>query len=423
MENNIKEYGSFDSRVVALNEAYKNGDSRTVRFLIDNFKAKRAYYSSITVEDLTKKLEQIEEALYSSNLSDEQRAQYNNELAELRQTIVEKKAFIKNAELVDDICNEKLNGSLQEESSRIKRNRVFKVLGAVLLTGALAVGIAKCHNSKKDNSDNTNATTIQTIVLENGDETISTGDEFEDYYYEETNPIEYIEDGYVIDPVIGTGNYTNNGGSYTGTNGTTNGNTSSTGTVTPTPGSVPNIPGVNPTNVIINYDPSGQIQSITWPDPEPTGTVPSYDPTPTGTDRLPVEPSIIVDPIPTDTTPSEIVITPTPNPNPEPTPVVPGGEVPEASESVAPTAPSVPVPTNVPEPTAPTAPTDPTIPLPTPIIPIWDFEGQNVTTYDDGKTASRNNKVVLNSFVTEDGQIVDFTVEANVAKTTLGLRR
>ena len=400
MENNIKEYGSFDSRVVALNEAYKNGDSRTVRFLIDNFKAKRAYYSSITVEDLQKKLEEIEEALYSSNLTDEQKAYYNNELAELRQTIVEKKAFIKNAELVDDICNEKLNGSLQEESSRIKRKRVFKVLGAVVLTGALAVGIAKCHNSKKDNTDNTNATTIQTIVLENGDETISTGDEFEEYYYEETNPIEYIEDGYVIDPVIGTGNYTNNGGSYTGANGTTNGTingtTSSTGTVTPTPGSVPNIPGVNPTNVIVNYDPSGRIQSITWPDPEPTGTVPSYDSTPTGTDRLPIEPSIIVDPIPTDTTPSEIVITPTPAP--VITPVVPGGEVPGASETVRPTEPSTTVPTDASEPAAPTAaPTDPTTPIPTPEIPIWDLDGQDVITYGDDKTVSaldfRNAKV------------------------------
>ena len=351
MENNIKEYGSFDSRVVALNEAYKKGDSRTVRFLIDNFKAKRAYYSSITVEDLQKKLEQIEEALYSSNLSDEQRAYYNNEL--------EKKAFIKNAELVDDICNEKLNGSLQEESSRIKRNRVFKVLGAVVLTGALAVGIAKCHNSKKDNTDNTNATTIQTIMLENGDETISTGDEFEEYYYEETNPIEYIEDGYVIDPVIGTGNYTNNGGSYTGANGTTNGTTSSTGTVTPTPGSVPNIPGVNPTNVIVNYDPSGRIQSITWPDPEPTGTVPSYDSTPTGTDRLPIEP--------------EIPTTEVPVPAPTVAPEGPSPEVPGASETVHPTEPQIPVPTSASEPSAPSvAPVEPE--LPTPAAPDSNIE-------------------------------------------------
>ena len=100
-------------------------------------------------------------------------------------------------------------------------------------------------------------------------------------------------------------------------------------------------------------------QSITWPDPEPTGTVPSYDSTPTGTDRLPIEP--------------EIPTTEVPVPAPTVAPEGPSPEVPGASETVHPTEPQIPVPTSASEPSAPSvAPVEPE--LPTPAAPDSNIE-------------------------------------------------
>ena len=390
---NLRENASFNSRVIELRNAHLVGDTKTVRFLIDNFKAKKEYYDTVTVESLRSQLENIEERIFgANNFTQEERAEYNREIAELRQEIVEKKEFVKNEELVNEICAENFNNLVQEKSNRIIRNRRITTVAAVA-AGVIIIALAAKGCSNKNSKTNT-SDTIETIniMTSNGDEVTT------DSTFEETAPIDYFdiaESGYSIDPVIGepttTNNYGSNNGTLSGTNGgTTTGPTMVNGTpsATPTP-YIPNIPGVNNyTDVVITYNPDGHIEEITWPTSETTRVVPLPNTDPTGNDPLPVEPSHVVNP---DTTPDrDPVITITPAPVPVITPAVPTGDVPGEQPTVYPTEPSQPVPTDASEPSAPTAaPTDPTSAPTLPDIPTWDLPDEEVTEYDlDGHVVS-----------------------------------
>lgn len=375
--DNIKKNASFNTRLLELRNAYLAGDTKTVRILIDNFKAKKEYYDTVTVESLTAQAEQTINNMNSNgNVSEAEREALNLEIAKIREEIVEKKQFVKNEKLVNEICSENLVGELDTKTKRIKRNRTLVTVGAVA-AGVILIALA-AKGCSKDKTKTDNATSTTTITY-SGDETVSTSD----YYNEETAPIEYydIEDGYNIDPVLGDPTVRNNG-NYGSTNGTSNGTvgpTSTNGASSATPTPYVNIPGVNTTDVVITVDENGRIQEITWPTAETTRIVPMPDTDPHGNDPLPVEPSHINT---GDTGEDRPAVTEVTTPT-NPVPPVPTGDVPGASETVYPTEPSRTVPTDASEPSAPTAgPTDPTSAPTLPDIPTWDLPDEVVTEYD-----------------------------------------
>lgn len=378
--DNIKENASFNARLLELRNAYLAGDTKTVRFLIDNFKAKKEYYDTVTVESLTAQAEQIINNMTSngnSNLSESEREALNAEIAKIREEIVEKKQFVKNEELVNEICSENLVGELETKTRRIKRNRTLVTVGAVA-AGVILIALAAKGCSK--DKTKTNNTIPTTTITYSGDETVSTSD----YSNEETAPIDYFisEESYAIDPVIGEPTIRNNGnnGSTSGTNNGTTGVTTTNGTSSATPTPYINIPGVNTTDVVITVDDNGRIQEITWPTAETTRVVPLPDTDPHGNDPLPVEPSHTNTGDTGEDRPA--VITVTPAPAPVVTPAVPTGDVPGTSETVYPTEVNPTVPTDASEPTAPTAaPTDPTSQT-LPDIPTWDLPDDNAIEYD-----------------------------------------
>ena len=376
---NIREKASFNSRLLELRNAYLKGDTKTVRYLLDSIKSKKEYYDTVTVESLNAQVEQtIEKMSSTKGLTASEREYYNNEIANLREEIIEKKEFVKNEKLINQICAENLHDELETKTNRIKRNRtlvsVAAVVGGVILIALAAKGCSKDKTNKTDN-------TIPTTTITYSDETISTSD----YSNEETAPIDYfdLDSEYSIDPVIGEptqGGYGSYGSSTGTTGGTTTGPTSVNGnpSATPTP-YMPNIPGVsNYSDVNITYNSDGHIEEIRWTDPTQDVPMPNTDPT--GNDPLPVEPSHVVNP---DTTPDTPPTSPTTAPTSGPTPAVPTGNVPGEQPTVYPTEPSVPVPTDASEPSAPTAaPTDPTSAPTLPDIPTWDLDSDEVIEYD-----------------------------------------
>lgn len=400
MNNNIKEYGNFNSRIIALRNAYAIGDTKTVRILIDQFKEKRDYYSNITVDELKANLDAVQEKRFTTqNLTEEDKEQLKEDMLDLRQKLVEKKAFVKNADVVDEICNEQLNNLVEEKAKRTIRNRriatVAAITGGVILIALGAKGCKDSKNNKVSDTTPTTITTIATIEEANNDileETTST------YEFEETEPIETEE--YNIDPLIGETTRRNGFSSSSNNGGSTSaGSTNSTGTsnvTNTTNGTTPSvvIPGGGDySEVVITTNPDGHIESITWQPVETTVQAIMPDTTPTGNDGLSVEPShnnqsdngI-------DDRPSVIYITPTPAP--VVTPVVPTGDVPGANETVYPTETNGTIPTS----TTPTEPTFGPTPVQTeatlPEIPTWDLDGEEVTEYDIngnvvGKTSAR----------------------------------
>lgn len=397
MDNNIKEYGNFNSRIIALRNAYAIGDSKTVRILIDQFKEKRDYYSNITVDELKANLDAVQEKRFTTqNLTEEDKEQLKEDMLDLRQKLVEKKAFVKNADVVDEICNEQLNNLVEEKAKRTIRNRriatVAAIAGGVIL---IALGAKGCKDSKNNKVSDTTPTTIVTIEEANNDileETTST------YEFEETEPIE--TEGYNIDPLIGETTRRNGFSSSSNNGGSTSaGSTNSTGTsnvTNTTNGTTPSVVipgGADYSEVVISTNPDGHIESITWPTAETTVQATMPDTTPTGTDRLPVEPSHSVQPdTGIDDRPEVIYITPTPGP--VVTPSVPTGDVSDQSVVTYPTETNGTIPTS----TTPTEPTFGPTPVPTeatlPEIPTWDLEGEEVTEYDIngnvvGKTSAK----------------------------------
>lgn len=385
----LRENASFNSRLIELQNAYIKGDTKTVRFLIDGFKAKRDYYNTVTVESLRNQVESYHNSI-NSDTTPEQRAAINSEIIELRNQIVEKKAFTKNAKLVDDICNEQL-ATLPEEVSRVKTKRVLKgAVATATVIAIIALGAKGCSESKKNSS--TTETTNTTIVMENGEETISASEEYEN---EETYGIEPIGtvDPYEFDPLIGTGttnnnnsngNSNNNGGGNSSSTSATTGSTTTTQTSETSPTFI--IPDTS-TTVSITYDPDGNPLPITWPTTETTIPNPVIpDTTPTGTDPLPVEPTVIVLPTPTNT--PAPTSTPQPTPTNAPTPAIPTGTIPGETPDVTPTP--IPVPTNVPVPATPTP-----IPEPEPTsgilppIPTGDVDGEEDIEYNKNFTGNK----------------------------------
>ena len=397
MDNNIKEYGNFNSRIIALRNAYAIGDTKTVRILIDQFKEKRDYYSNITVDELKANLDAVQEKRFTTqNLTEEDKEQLKEDMLDLRQKLVEKKAFVKNADVVDEICNEQLNNLVEEKAKRTIRNRriatVAAIAGGVIL---IALGAKGCKDSKNNKVSDTIPTTIVTIEEANNDileETTST------YEFEETEPIE--TEGYNIDPLIGETTRRNGFSSSSNNGGSTSaGSTNSTGTsnvTNTTNGTTPSVVipgGADYSEVVISTNPDGHIESITWPTAETTVQATMPNTTPTGTDRLPVEPSHSVQPdTGIDDRPEVIYITPTPAP--VVTPSVPTGDVSDQSVVTYPTETNGTIPTS----TTPTEPTFGPTPVPTeatlPEIPTWDLEGEEVTEYDIngnvvGKTSAK----------------------------------
>ena len=389
---NINKEGNLNSRIVTLNKAYQSGDTKTVRLIIDSIKAKKDYYDTVSVESLREQVENYEDRLYGSNAAvGVEREAINAEIIALREQIVEKRDFIKNKELIDEICSENLSNLLPEESNRIKRNRVIKgAVATATVIAIIALGAKGCSNSKKNESESTTATTIVNVITENGDETISASEEYEN---EETNGIEPIGtvDPYEIDPLIGTG-ITNNNNSNSNNNGGGNSSSTSatTGSITTTQTSATSPTFIIPdtsTTVSITYDPDGNPLPITWPTTETTIPNPVIpDTTPTGTDPLPIEPTVIVLPTPTNT--PAPTSTPQPTPTSAPTPAIPTGTIPGETPDVTPTP--IPVPTNVPVPATPTP-----IPEPEPTsgilppIPTGDVDGEEDIEYNKNFTGNK----------------------------------
>lgn len=383
MDNNIKEYGNFNSRIIALRNAYAIRDTKTVRLLIDQFKEKRDYYSNITVDELKANLDAVQEKRFTTeNLTEEDKEQLKEDMLDLKQKLVEKKAFVKNADVVDEICNEQLDNLVEEKANRTIRNRriatVAAIAGGVIL---LALGAKGCKDSKNNKVSDTTPTTIVTIEEANNDileETTST------YEFEETEPIE--TEGYNIDPLIGEttrrnsfSSSSNNGGSNSAGSTNSTGTSSVTNTTNGTTPSVV-IPGVGDSEVVISTNPDGHIESITWPTTETTIPNPVIpDTTPTGTDPLPIEPTVIVLPTPTNT--PAPTSTPEPTPTAAPTPAIPTGTIPGETPDVTPTP--IPLPTDAPRPATPTPipepdPTTSTLPP----IPTGDVEGEEDIEYN-----------------------------------------
>jgi len=390
---NINKEGSFNSRIVALNKAYQSGDTNTVRFLIDSIKAKRDYYNSVTVESLSEQVESIEQKLYSSNsIQGKERDEINNKIISLREQIVEKKEFVKNKELIDEICNENLYNLLPKKVKRVKRNRIIKgAVATATVVAIFALGFKGCHNNKKSSNTTPTATTI--VILDNGDEVMNS---FEEMDFDETATIEPIGtvDPYEIDPLIGTNiniNTNTNSNNSRNNNEVSSTNTvETTNTTTQTSETSPafTIPNTT-TTVNITYDPNGDPLPITWPTevtPIPNPTIP--DTTPTGTDPLPVEPTVIVLPTPTPVPTSTPIPTSEPTPTAAPTPAIPTGAIDGETPDVTPTP--IPLPTDVPRPATPTPipepdPTTSTLPP----IPTGDVEGEEDIEFN-------NNRVLFN---------------------------
>ena len=385
---------SFNNKVVILNQAIKDNDVEKIERIRKEFADKKAIYDKATFDQLKEAKNRLITDLYTNNFNgEEERNIINVKIDSIERAIKEKKAFEKNAELVDEIIAGNYENLVQKSVKRtfIKR-RAVATIAAVTTVAIMALGIKGCVDKNKNNTDYT-ATDATTIVLDNGDETMNIVEETD---FEETDAIEPIGtvDPFEFDPLIGSGTNTNGNNTTTGyTNSNNNGGNSSststtTGPTTQTSETSPafTIPNTT-TTVSITYDPDGNPLPITWPTevtPIPNPTIP--DTTPTGTDPLPVEPTVIVLPTPTDV--------PAPTSTPAPTPVIPTGTIPGETPDVTPTP--IPVPTDVPRPATPTPipepdPTSSTLPP----IPTGDVEGEEDIEFGkNSRLVSIYNKVV-----------------------------
>ena len=157
--NIMRTNGSFNNRLIALYEAYREFDSATVRFLIDRFIEKKNQYSAVTLGSLNRQIENYEYLLDNKYVSDNERDSINDKIQELRFKIAEKKCFDKNSELVEQICNENLYDLLPIKVKKIKKNRVLKPIYGLAAAGIILgsmFGIKGCVDSNKSNSNSYN---------------------------------------------------------------------------------------------------------------------------------------------------------------------------------------------------------------------------------------------------------------------------
>lgn len=386
---NENKYVKFDDLVIRLKTALDNNNQEEVESIRSYFIEHKAYYEGISFEQLKENI-RLKRDAREKLTNEEDIKTVNDQIAVFENTIEGKKHFEKNSKLVEEICN----GNYENVEQKTKRIFVKRrlIMGAIVagLAAAVVLGVKSCNDKDDNNVEETSSATTTTEETLDSTETVE----------EETDPVEIIDmtdPVYVIDPVTGEPTYVNG---YTGTNngttGTTNSTTGTTTIVTGTPTPFA-IPGVDPdVTVVITYNPDGSIDEITWPTTETTNNIVVPTPVPNGTDPLPVEPTNVVLPDPTDTD-RPPVITVTPTPAPVVTPAVPTGDVPGEQPTTYPTESNPAVPTNAPEPAAPTAaPTEPTAAPTLPDIPTWDLDDDTgVITYDLGKTFTQEEKEEL----------------------------
>lgn len=373
MENtNINRDGNLDSRIIEIANAVDSNDYETANILTAEITAKKAYYDSITVEQIKNEIESLQDQYFSKDVTSEEKAMLKEAIINKRNELVEKRDFDKKEDIILAICENDYNRSL-EERNRIYRRRTLK---KVLAVGAgiviIALAARGCGKKEENNSRSIIAplsTTIATLVNPNGDSDTATStmsDNSESTGFYSINP--------EIAETIYENPYNNyyTGNSYTTSSASTNGTSSSNASQTSNTTSSSST-STNPGSDAPYMEPG---ETTVW--------VQMPDTTPHGSDPLPIEPTTIVR---DDTGINDRPAVSYETEGTSSTTLPPITNVSGTDETTYPTGSNQTVPTrpSTTEPTFPTVPTGTTPSLPS----LDNVEGADEVTYDIPASTTR----------------------------------